>query len=245
MGAFVDPSMDEILADVLKLKQYEEPGGRGSQWTERLHGLGARSLIGGLPLGGAGGITGAIQPNIEPTTAPAAQTGGTTEVGIWGAATAPPAYAQIPVGSIRAPSFLVLQASGVITSSAVAQTASFTGRWGSSATLASNPSIGATGLMSLGASSAQTAMIWIMEAFITVRRLDSGGGAAASLVLGAVNCMVGNTAGAAAASVAGVGGITAAASFDALAVQGVGISVTPSAAGVSAQLLQYCLFAID
>lgn len=194
----------------------------------------------GVPTAGLG-FSGPPLPNTEPVNAPAAVTGVTAETNLYTPATTTNAdWALIPQGSLRSPQGWMVLASGIYTSSAVSQTAIFTSRIGTSATPASNATLGATGAISLGNATAVTNGLWTYEAQMTVRGAGTGG----SVVSTAGVTVSNQAAGSVTAAQLGMSGNTTA-TVDTTLQQGYVISVTPSAAGVSVQITQFVLIALD
>ncbi len=220
VAEWVNPAIDELM-DIER-----------RDWTVR-----DRKIKG--PKAGLG-FTGVVQPNIEPVVAPAAVTGGTVEVNLYTPGTGTNAsWALLPVGTIRAAQTFHVRASGVFTTSLASQTLLFTSRIGTSGTPATNVSVGATGALLPSGSAGITAGLWDYSAVLVVRSVGTAGtmlctsrinlSTTAPPITGTVTGMAGNLVG----------------TVDTTIQQGFVLSMTPSAAAVSAQILQFVIVAFD
>lgn len=223
-GAWEHPDFQELMA--LEARTWKSGLGRIEADGVPMAGLG----FAGLPL-----------PNTEPVNAPAATTGVAVETNLYTPATTTNAdWALLPQGSIRSPQTWVVLAGGVYTSSATSQTCAFTSRIGTSGTPSSNQSLGATGAVSLGNATAVTNGLWQYQANVVVTAAGTSAKANAQVTVTVSN----QAAGSVTASQLALAGNTTA-TFDSTLQQGYVISVTPSAAGVSVQMLQFCILVLD
>lgn len=178
------------------------------------------------------GFTAPVFPSAEPVVAPAAVTGVTVETALFSAVL----YSSIPAGFLRSPQTFSLYISGLVTSSAAAQTVILTPRVGTST---AGAALGASTALALG--STITNAFWDTWFNFTTRAVGSGTAAA---IYGIGDARVGQTAGPTATLVTGLYGGTVA-NFDSTIAQGLFMGVTPSAAGVSIQATQVRLVAWD
>jgi hypothetical protein len=222
VSSFVHPDIEELM------------GIEARGWKMGMGEL----LDSGVPTAGLG-FAGPPLPNTEPVNAPSAVTGVTAETNLYTPATTTNAdWALIPQGGFRSPQAWLVLASGIITSSAGSQTCAFTSRIGTSATPATNVSLGATGLIALG--STITNALWTYQAQMTIRSAGTSGSAVATAEL-----VVSQQAAGSVTSVGTALSGNTTATIDTTLQQGYVVSVTPSATGVSAQLTQFCLIALD
>lgn len=221
VSQFVHPDLEQLV----DLEQRD--------WVRR--GRAINGLVAGL------GFTGPPLPNTEPVAAPSAVTGVTAETNLYTPGTGTNAeWALIPQGTMKAPQAWLIFAEGIYTSTASAQTAVFTSRLGTSATPASNASLGATGALSLGNSSAVTNGLWVYAGLMTVRTPGASGSAVCHANIDVSNQAAGSVTG----TNTGLSGNTSA-TVDTSIQQGFVVSVTPSATAVSVQLTQFLLLAAD
>lgn len=221
VSTFTHPDIDRLL-DL-----------EAQEWVQRSRQL--KGLTAGL------GFAGVPLPNTEPVVAPTAVTGVTAETNLYTPGTGANAeWALLPQGVLRSPQAWAILAGGIYTSSSTSQTAAFTSRLGTSGTPATNQSLGATGVISLGNATAITNGLWFYNGLMTIR----GPGTSATAVCHASVDVSNQAAGSIVDTHTGMSGNTTA-TFDATQQQGFVISVTPSAAGVSIQLTQLVLLALD
>ena len=227
-GSYVHPDIETLV------------GLESGEWQQRLYDLNQS----GVPTAGVGGFLQTIPApgNVEPQTPPTAITGVVVETNLYTPGTGSGLdFALIPQpGAFRAPQTWIVSAAGVITSSAGSQTCAFTSRIGTSSTPSSNVSLGATGTVGLGTSI--TNALWAYVGFYQVTATGTGTNGKAT-GWGVVNVSQ-QAAGSATTAIQGMHGNTTA-SFDSTIQQGVVLSVTPSASGVSAQLVQYVMASFD
>ena len=227
-GSYIHPDIEEIAG-------IERAG-----WQDKLQELHQS----GVPIAGVGGFFQAVPApgNSEPQTAPSAATGGTSEVNLYTpATTSGNDFALIPQpGAFRAPQAWLISASGVITSSGGGQTNAMTARIGTSGTPSSNASLGATGAVALG--STITNALWTYVGFMQVTATGTGSNGKATGW--GVYTVSQQAAGSASTAAIGMHGNTTA-SFDSTIQQGYVLSGTPSASGVSQQLIQFVMGSFD
>jgi hypothetical protein len=160
-----------------------------------------------------------------PAQSGTAVTGGTANVAWWSAAV----YSPIPANSVLAPQAYRVIATGTVTSSATAQTLTPSANVGT----AVGTGLGTGPALSLGASSAQTGMLWYLIGDLTVRTAGSAG-----TVYGMFEIRITNAAGASSSIIQALYGNTVQSSIDFTAATGVTLGATPSATGVSVTMTQ-------
>lgn len=233
-----------VHPDILKLAGMEQRG-----WAPRMR----KIKNSDVPIAGLG-FAAPFYPNAEPTVAATSWTWtATTETCIINASTTPPSlttlasntlWCQIPPGSLRAGCALRVLGCGIFSTTVASTTLTWTSRVGSSTTLASNATLGATGAMNPNTGATITAGLWWYEAHGTVRA--TGSGTTASMVSHATVGMT-TTAGGTWTSPGVITGMSgnSTATFDSTLANNFLIDNTASAAAGSTQLTQFMLAAWD